>query len=210
VTVSCFFRIAGVGLLALLVGCGGSIVIIDPGAEGGVPEGGSDAGGGDAMLRDGGPLNCASAADCSLQAYCDRKGSCGAARGTCVLRPQGCADIYSPTCACDGKIYGNPCEANAMGQDVSAKGGCPAPPGWIPCGDKYCELHASYCELVANDAPSPGQPSVTYSCAPLPQSCTKKSDCACFPASTPCLSAGGCKAIPSGNEVGFQIICPGG
>ena len=51
---------------------------------------------------------------------------CGAAdgQGTCTQKPMGCDKVLDPVCGCDGKSYGNACEANAAGVSVAAKGNC--------------------------------------------------------------------------------------
>jgi hypothetical protein len=64
---------------------------------------------------------------CADDEYCDyTNNKCGIAdgSGTCKPRPEACTDIYSPVCACDGKVYGNECDAAVHGFDVSANGQC--------------------------------------------------------------------------------------
>lgn len=202
-----FMGALATGAVFLAAGCGGSTIIVtelDGGAHA-VPM--IDAATVDAAVR-----SCGVPSDCASSEFCDRKGACGtgAARGTCAPRPHGCTSLYSPTCGCDGNIYGNPCDANAHGQDLSSRGECPAPKGWFSCGDRYCTAPVSYCQITGNDAPTPGQPAASYACTPLPPSCTGKSDCSCFPVGTPCLSANQCKAVGTAPDVGFQIVCPGG
>jgi len=72
-------------------------------------------------------VGCTTNADCLGSEYCHLDSGClvtGAKMGTCKARPLNCPEYYSPTCGCDGKTYGNPCDAHGAGTNVAYAGTC--------------------------------------------------------------------------------------
>jgi hypothetical protein len=142
---------------------------------------------------------------CPADEFCDfGRNSCGTTdeNGTCRTRPNSCDDSFSPTCGCDGVVYSNPCDANAVGVDTSDVGGCEPPPGQFSCGHTFCDPTTQYCQVAQSDVG--GEPA-GFQCNQLPSGCMlPAADCNCL-ADEPC----GDLCTGTANR-GFEVTCLGG
>lgn len=78
------------------------------------------------------PLDCGGVlgVQCPGSQYCDLSiGQCkvAGAQGSCKAIPEACNAEYNPVCGCDGKTYGNACEAARAGVSLDRYGKCKSP-----------------------------------------------------------------------------------
>ena len=72
---------------------------------------------------------CTSNAECAItldgqKQFCQKKtGNCEG-EGECADVPVGCPDVWAPVCSCEGKTFGNSCEAATAGQNIKHEGEC--------------------------------------------------------------------------------------
>ena len=69
-------------------------------------------------------FQCQSGLTCQMATGACRK--IADAAGTCRKAPDMCPMIYKPVCGCDGKTYGNACQAAGTGVSVASEGECKA------------------------------------------------------------------------------------
>lgn len=130
--------------------------------------------------------SCADDNDCSAGNYC-AKNACGDAAGTCTAQPEGCFAVYIPVCGCDGKTYGNACNAAEAGANVASVGEC-----GVTCAELQCPPNS-----VGVDTDGDG---CLDTCKEVgPGFCQSNADCAATEfCNGPCGQPGTCEAKPNG------------
>ncbi len=107
---------------------------------------------------------------CAPLEFCDFDHPlCGASDlgGVCRPKPDACSREYDPVCGCDGRTYGNRCEAHANGVSVGSSGRCEDPvqvcggfSGRACGGGEFCRFDVDGCDWADAQGVCQGRPEV--------------------------------------------------
>ncbi len=150
----------------------------------------------------GGPCiiigDCTGNADCSKGEYCAKEeGDCDG-MGTCEDLPVVCPDVWDPVCGCDGRTYGNACEAAAVGVNLLYRGPCTLT---SRCSENERCPTGLYCARVQGDCDGEGV------CQEIPEACPEVWDPVCGCDRQTYSNA--CFAAAAGVNVEYRGSCSG-
>lgn len=139
------------------------------------------------------PILCGGAypRECATDKLCAFDTGCGTV-GHCTRKPTSCDKIGEPTCGCDGKTYGNPCEAERAGIALQHDGACDDA-AQFTCGPYAC-AKGTYCI----DKGAKREAVWRYACVTLPAACAGEPSCDCLGDVKSCFVGHDCAVTGAG------------